>query len=74
MGVHYHYSVRLIQQFFATLDFEDNETLTLKWMKGNNMRESNFYEFTHLLSYPFHGYDVSCGHWLHHHGAHPKKQ
>jgi hypothetical protein len=73
MDIQCHYNEKIIQQFYATLAFEKNEALTFKWMTGDTMRQSNFYEFAKLLNYDFQGFSVPVGHRVHHHGAHLDK-
>jgi hypothetical protein len=73
MDIQCHYNEKIIQQFYATLSFEKDETLTFKWMTGDEMRQSNFYEFANLLNYGFQGFSVPIGHRVHQHGAHPDK-
>jgi hypothetical protein len=55
MDIQCHYNEKIIQQFYATLSFQADEPLTFKWMCGDTMRQSNFYEFTRLLNYVFQG-------------------
>jgi hypothetical protein len=73
MDIHCHYNKKIIQQFYATLSFEKDEALTFKWMTGDKMRQSNFYEFAQLLNYGFQGFSVPVGHRVHQHGAHLDK-
>jgi hypothetical protein len=53
MDIQCHYNEKVIQQFYATLAFQADEPLTFKWMCGDTMRQSNFYEFAKLLNYDF---------------------
>jgi hypothetical protein len=43
MDIQCHYNEKIIQQFYATLSFQGNESLSFRWMCGDSMRESNFY-------------------------------
>jgi hypothetical protein len=52
----------------TTLSFEKDEALTFKWMTGDEMRQSNFYDFAKLLNYGFQGFSVPIGHRVHQHG------
>jgi hypothetical protein len=45
MDIQCHYNEKIIQQFYATLSFQKDEPITFKWMTGDTMRQSNFYEF-----------------------------
>jgi hypothetical protein len=74
MGIRCQYNEKIIQRFYATLCFENDEAITFKWMAGNTMRHSNFYEFVKLLNYGFQGHSMLVGHRVHHHGAHPDKK
>jgi hypothetical protein len=69
MDIQCHYNKKIIQQFYATLAFQGNESLSFRWMCGDSMRESNFYEFAQLLNYDFQGYSVPVGHRVHLHGV-----
>jgi hypothetical protein len=73
MDIQCHYNEEIIQQFYATLTFQGNESLSFRWMCGDSMRESNFYEFAQLLNYDFQGYSVPVGHRVHLHGVQPDK-
>jgi hypothetical protein len=73
MDIQCHYNEKIIQQFYATLSFEKNEALTFKWMIGDEMHQSDFYEFARLLNYGFQGFSVPVGYRVHQHGAHPDK-
>jgi hypothetical protein len=69
MDIQCHYNEKIIQQFYATLSFQADESLTFRWMCGDTMRQSNFYEFAQLLNYDFQGYSVPVGHHVHLHGV-----
>jgi hypothetical protein len=73
MDIQCHYNEKIIQQFYATLSFQADEPLTFRWMCGDTMRQSNFYEFAELLNYDFQGFSVPIGHRLHQHGVQPDK-
>jgi hypothetical protein len=53
MDIQCPYNEKIIQHFYATLAFKGNEALSFRWMCGDTMRESDFYEFAQLLNYDF---------------------
>jgi hypothetical protein len=73
MDIQCHYNEKIIQQFFATLSFKGNEAISFRWMSGDTMRESDFYEFAQILNYEFQGLSVPVGHRVHIHGVQPDK-
>jgi hypothetical protein len=59
------YCPRLIQQFFATLEFDTQEYIGFTWMTGEVRRSSTFTRFGKPLGYNFYGIHSPRGHRMH---------
>jgi hypothetical protein len=51
MTIKQNYCPKLIQQFFATLEFDDQDNISFIWMTNKVRRFSNFTRFGQLLGY-----------------------
>jgi hypothetical protein len=59
------YCPRLIQQFYATLEFDAKEEIGFTWMTEDVRRHSTITRFGTLLGYPFGGMHSPRGHRMH---------
>jgi hypothetical protein len=59
------YCPRLIQQFFATLEFDTQDHIGFTWMTNEVRRFSTFTRFGKLLGYNFLGIHSPIGHRMH---------
>jgi hypothetical protein len=59
------YCPRLIQQFFATMEFDTQEEIGFTWMTDEVRRHSTFTRFGKLLGYTFDGMHSPQGHRMH---------
>ena len=67
--VHEDYDIQLVQQFFATVVFDNDEDVTMTWMTGSQKCTSNFVEFGRCLGYKFKGATTCVGKRMHVEGA-----
>jgi hypothetical protein len=65
MVIKENYSPRMVQQFFATLEFDNRGNIGFTWMTNDVRKFSNFARFGQLLGYDFHGLESPNGHSLH---------
>jgi hypothetical protein len=59
------YCPRLIQQFYATLEFDTRDHMGFTWMTEDVRRSSTFTHFGKLLGYNFDGIHSPIGHRMH---------
>ena len=59
------YDIQLVQQFFATVVFDNDEDVTMTWMTGPIRCTSNFVEFATALGYEFKGATTPVGMRMH---------
>jgi hypothetical protein len=65
MAIKQDYCPNLIQQFFATLEFDDRDNIGFTWMNNKVRKHSNFTHFGQILSYEFDGLHSPSGHRMH---------
>ena len=59
------YDIQLVQQFFATVVFDNDDDVTMTWMTGPRKCTSNFVEFATALGYDFKGATTPVGMRMH---------
>jgi hypothetical protein len=59
------YCPNLIQQFYATLEFDTKENVGMTWTTNNERRFSTFARFGQLLGYPLSSLETPHGHRMH---------
>jgi hypothetical protein len=65
MSIKQDYCPNLIQQFYATLEFDTEENVWMTWMTNNVKRFSTFARFAQLLGYLFTSLETRSGHHMH---------
>ena len=66
-----HYRIPMVQQFFATVVFDEDDLRSFEWMTCRTVYSSYFREFGTLLGYEFVGAEVPVGRHMHQVGVDP---
>ena len=74
MTTQQNYSIKLVQQFFATVQFGNDADVTLTWMIGSIKCVSSMTRFGELLGYGFRNGEESKGRIMHVEGLHYDKK
>ena len=74
MTLKQNYDIKLVHQFFATVQFGKDEDVTLTWMTGPIKCVSSMTRFGELLGYVFHRGEASQGRIMHVDGLHYEKR
>ena len=67
------YDIKLVHQFFATVQFGEDEDVKLTWMTGPVKCESSMTRFGELLGYAFNKGEDGDGRIMHTEGVHYEK-
>ena len=68
-GIQQDYNVEAIQQFYATVVFDEDEDISLTWMTGAVKCESSIKRLAELLDYEFKGDTEPVGKRMHQEGV-----